>query len=171
MMRSTGRWVLTLWLIAPLAATAETLYVVDRLQVGLRAARDGNVVKPVETGAVLEVLERDERFARVRDKQGAEGWLELRYLSAEPPARLQLVKLQDELNKARSQLAEAQAQLKNAGASKPSVTASTTSEAEYELDYLWLGIAFAMLIAGFIAGIVWHRESIRRRMGGMYLRI
>lgn len=170
-MRSAGRWILALWLMAPLVAAAETLYVIDRLQVGLRAARDGNMVKPVETGAALEVLERDERFARVRDKQGAEGWLELRYLSAEPPARLQLVKLQDELSKARSQLAETQTQLKNAGTSKPSVPVSATSEAEYELDYLWLGIAFAMLIAGFIVGIVWHRESIRRRMGGMYLRI
>lgn len=170
-MRKTRWWVLALWLMAPFVATAETLYVIDRLQVGLRAARDGNVVKPLETGAVLEVLERDERFARVRDKQGAEGWLELRYLSAEPPVRLQLAKLQDELNKARTQLAESQAQIKNSGASKPSVSASTTSETEYELDYLWLAIGFAMLIAGFVAGIVWHRESIRRRMGGMYLRI
>ncbi|MEK7697293.1 MAG: TIGR04211 family SH3 domain-containing protein, partial [Pseudomonadota bacterium] len=106
---------MALWLIAPLAAAAETVYVSDRLQAGLRAARDGNVVKPIESGAMLEVLERDERFVRVRDKQGSEGWLELRYVSADPPARAQLAKLQDELNKARSQLAEAQ--LKNPSAS------------------------------------------------------
>ena len=158
---------LALWLIAPLAA-AETVYVSDRLQAGLRAARDGNVVKPIESGAMLEVLERDERFVRVRDKQGSEGWLELRYVSADPPARAQLAKLQDELNKARSQLAEAQLQETLARVRRPS---PAKPDAEYELDYLWLGIAFAMLIAGFIAGIVWHRESIRRRMGGMYLRI
>ena len=37
-----GFWcVLALWLITPLAA-AETVYVSDRLQAGLRAARDGN---------------------------------------------------------------------------------------------------------------------------------
>ncbi len=172
-----GRWcALALWLAVPLAAFAETVYVVDRLQVGLRATRDGAVVKTVESGAAFEVLERDERFARVRDKQGTEGWLELRYLSAEPPARLQLAKLQDDLNKARAQIAETQAQPKNAGnaaANAPPTPAATPTESDagYELDYLWLGIAFAMLIAGFIAGIVWHRESIRRRMGGMYLRI
>ena len=103
----------------------------------------------------------------MRDKQGSEGWLELRYVSAEPPARAQLAKLQDELSKTRGQLAEAQ--LKNPGAS--AAPAPAKPAAEYELDYLWLAIAFAMLIAGFIAGIVWHRESIRRRMGGMYLRI
>ena len=75
-----GFWcVLALWLITPLAA-AETVYVSDRLQAGLCAARDGNVVKPIESGAMLEVLERDERFVRVRDKQGSDGWLELRYM-------------------------------------------------------------------------------------------
>ena len=163
-----GFWcVLALWLSAPLVAAAETVYVSDRLQAGLRAARDGNVVKPIESGAMLEVLERDERFVRVRDKQGSEGWLELRYVSAEPPARAQLAKLQDELSKARGQLAEAQVKNPAAGAAP----AAAKPDAEYELDYLWLAIAFAMLIAGFIAGIVWHRESIRRRMGGMYLRI
>lgn len=36
---------------------------------------------------------------------------------------------------------------------------------------LWLGIAFAMLVLGFIGGILWVKESIRRRMGGMYLRV
>lgn len=154
---------LALWLVAPLAVSAETAYVSDRLSAGLRAARDGNTntVKSIESGAMLEVLERDERFARVRDQQGSEGWLELRYLSTEPPARAQLAKLQDDLNKANSQLAETQ--LKNPASAEPG--------AEYKLDYLWLAIAFAMLITGFGAGIVWHRESIRRRMGGMYLRI
>lgn len=163
---------LALWLVAPLAVSAETAYVSDRLSAGLRAARDGNTntVKSIESGAMLEVLERDERFARVRDQQGSEGWLELRYLSTEPPARAQLAKLQDDLNKANSQLAETQ--LKNpASAGAAPAPASAEPGAEYKLDYLWLAIAFAMLITGFGAGIVWHRESIRRRMGGMYLRI
>lgn len=169
-MRRDLWWLVVLCLgMAP--AHAETVYVTDKLQVGLRAARDGAVVKPVETGAVLEVLERDERFVRVRDRQGSEGWLETRHVSAEVPARLQLVKLQDELTKARAQLAEVQAQPKNAAASVSPAPAAAESDTEYELDYLWLAVAFAMLIAGFIAGIVWYRESIRRRMGGMYLRI
>ena len=38
-------------------------------------------------------------------------------------------------------------------------------------SFLWLGIAFAMLVLGFIGGVVWVKESIRRRMGGMYLRV
>ncbi len=158
---------LVVCLLAPLAASAETVYVIDKLQIGLRAARDGATVKPLETGAALEVLSRDERYMHVRDKAGIEGWIETRYVSPELPARAQLAKLQEELNKTRAQLAEAQAKPNNARPA-PVVVAD---EADYELDYVWLFIALGMLVAGFIAGILWHRESIRRRMGGMYLRI
>lgn len=177
-------WCLLVLCLGISPAHAETVYVIDKLQVGLRAARDGAVVKPVETGAALEVLERDGRFVRVRDRQGSEGWLETRYVSTEAPARLQLARLQEELSKARAQLAEAQTQVKaapdvaDAGKTDPAASvvrgasppANETPD-EFRLDYLWLLVAFAMLLIGFVAGIVWHRESIRRRMGGMYLRI
>ncbi len=161
-------WLLTGCLLAPLAASAETVYVIDKLQVGLRAERDGATVKPLETGAALEVLQRDERFVRVRDKAGAEGWVEVRYVSPELPARAQLAKLQEELGKTRAQLAEAQARPANVA---PAPVAAAGSEAEYELDYIWFFVALGMLAVGFVAGILWHRESIRRRMGGMYLKI
>jgi len=39
------------------------------------------------------------------------------------------------------------------------------------LDFVWLGISFAMLVIGFAVGVVWLRERNRRRLGGMYLRI
>ena len=37
--------------------------------------------------------------------------------------------------------------------------------------YGWLALSFAMLILGFVAGIVWLRERNRKKLGGMYLRI
>ncbi len=163
-------WFLAGLLLAPLAAVADTVYVIDKLQIGMRAERDNvsAVVKPLETGATLDVLQRDERFVRVRDKVGTEGWIEARYVSPELPARAQLAKLQEELNKVRAQLAATPAKPNNA-APAPLVVAD--AEADYELDYMWLFIALGLLVIGFIAGILWHRESIRRRMGGMYLRI
>lgn len=167
-MRLRG-WILAGCLLAPFAAPADTVYVIDKLQVGLRAARDGGAaVKTVETGAALEVLQRDESFVRVRDKAGAEGWIEMRYVSPELPARVQAAKLQEELNKMRTQLAEAQAKPNNIA---PAPVAATGAETEYELDYVWLLVALGTLAVGFVGGILWHRESIRRRMGGMYLRI
>ncbi len=39
------------------------------------------------------------------------------------------------------------------------------------LDFLWLGVSFAMLLVGFGLGAVWLRERNRRKLGGMYLRI
>lgn len=79
--------------------------------------------------------------------------------------QLQLAQAQEELKKKDEQLAR-----------KAAATATQADSRESQADdsgfsFLWLGIAFAMLLVGFVGGIVWVRESIRRRMGGMYLRI
>ena len=182
------------------AARAETVYVAERLRIGLRAetAETSAVVKTVETGMPLEVVERLDKFTRVRDPQGAEGWIETRYLTPDPPARRQLAKLQEELAKGRAQTTEAQTQLKKAqstlaeqagkikelemnAAAKPAPAAPVAAKtppvkpmaacAGFSFSYLWLGISFAMLGIGFAAGVRWLRESIRKRSGGMYLRV
>ena len=189
-------------------ARAETLYVAERMLVALRAeASDtGPAVKTVETGAPLEVLERQDRFVHVRDKQGSDGWVEARYLTTDPPARMQLAALQQELTKSRVQTTDAQAQLKKAQATvaeqaakiteleknaaekaavpppiapapapAPVVTAKpdvkTPAERDFQFSFVWLAISFAMLGIGFAGGVLWLRESIRRRSGGMYLRV
>ena len=187
-------------------ARAETLYVAERMLVGLRAeaADTAPVVATVESGKPLEVLQRQDRFVQVRDPQGTEGWIEARYLSPDPPARSQLAKLQDDLNKSRAQTTEANTQLKKAQAMvteqaakikeleqaardaaekaaaappppapvvAPPVAKTPPRETGFTFSYLWLGISFAMLGIGFGAGVKWLRESIRKRSGGMYLRI
>lgn len=257
---------LTLIGLAPGAGHAESAYIVDRLYAIMRteAIETSPVAKTIESGTVVEVLQRTERFARVRDKQGAEGWVETRYLTAEPPMRVQLAKLQDELTKARAQVAETQAQFKKTekalaaqtasmkempksalgtppssvsdaplraqivklqddlnksraqaadvqtqlkktevalteqtakrkelektvanvpvapapsaptvpakGAPAPAVAPPSTATG-FTFSFVWLGISFAMLGAGFAAGVAWLRESIRKRSGGMYLRV
>jgi SH3-like domain-containing protein len=45
------------------------------------------------------------------------------------------------------------------------------AEQYFQFSFVWLAISFAMLGIGFAAGIFWLRESIRRRSGGMYLRV
>lgn len=186
------------------SASAETMYVAERIRIGLRAetAESSTVVKTIESDTALEVLQRMDRFAQVREPQGAVGWIEARYLSAEPPARVQLSKLQEELTKARAQLTDAQAQLKKSQATiadqatklkeleknsadksavSPANPATNTADIRaavkpvtqtgYRFSFLWLAISFAMLGMGFVGGILWLRESIRRRSGGMYLRV
>jgi hypothetical protein len=184
------------------AAQAETVYVAERLRIGLRADMEETspVVKTVETGAPLEVVERLEKLVRVRDPQGTEGWIEARYLTPDPPARSQLTKLQEDLARSRAQATEAQAQLKKAqsalaeqtdkikelektaGASplpvppapvvvKAPPVIPVAAQDGFRISYPWLGISFAMLGVGFAAGVRWLRESIRKRSGGMYLRV
>jgi hypothetical protein len=182
------------------AAQAETVYVAERIRIGLRAevVETSAVVKTIETGTPLEVIERFDKLARVRDPQGTEGWIEARYLSPEPPARSQLARLQEDLAKSRTQAVEAQAQLKKAQSAlaeqaekikvleknatdrpapapvaikaPPPVTPAVANTGS-GFSYLWLGISFAMLGIGFAAGVRWLRESIRKRSGGMYLRV
>lgn len=183
----------------PMLAFAETAYVTERLNIPVYAApAEGAAVRTLEAGATLEVLERQERFARVRDAQGQEGWIDVRYLSAAAPARARLGKLQDDLTRLRAQLTEAQTKLKaaeealgkqsgrteelnrqlsaaQAAASKPAPAPEPAAAPKPATDggfaWGWLAFAFAMLILGFVAGLLWLRESIRRRSGGMYLRV
>jgi SH3 domain protein len=113
-------------------------------------------------------------------------------------ARAQIVKLQGEVKKkdeeisasaaardaataARDLAVKEAASLRSAVAREAAreATAPTAPEApqpaespkKFSFSFIWLGIAFAMLVVGFIGGIVWVKESIRRRMGGMYLRV
>lgn len=184
------------------AAQAETVYVAERLRIGLRAevVETSAVVKTVETGTPLEIVERFDKLVRVRDPQGTEGWIEARFLTPDPPARLQLAKLQEDLARSRAQATEAQAQLKKAQSAfaeqtnkikelekaagdrpppvppapvvvKPPPVIPAAAHDGFRLSYPWLGISFAMLGVGFAAGVRWLRESIRKRSGGMYLRV
>lgn len=189
-------------------ARAETLYVAERMLVGLHveAMDTSPVAHTVETGKPLEVLQRQGSFVQVRDPQGTEGWIEARYLTPDAPARLQLVKLQNDVTRSQAQAAEARTELKKAQATVTEQTAKIKQleqaardaaekaaaapppapapkqatapavekfpkQAGFTVSYLWLGISFAMLGIGFGAGVKWLRESIRKRSGGMYLRI
>jgi hypothetical protein len=194
--------------LAPLVALAETLYVTERLSVPVYATpAEGAAVRTVEAGAALEVLEKAERFTKVRDRQGGEGWIDTRYLVADAPARPQLARAGEELARLRRELADTQGRLKKAEGElgqqvarsqaldkqlAAAQTAATTAAAPppavpekpapaspersasvwaMEFSLSWLLLAFAMLGTGFVTGVVWLRESIKKRSGGMYLRI
>lgn len=184
-------------LVMAFQVRAETMYVTDRLSVPLRAAfAEGSpVVKSIDSGSALEVLERQDKYARVRDNQGAEGWVEARYLANAPAARAQLERAQAEIGRLTKELAEAQARIKqldaslaqesargvelaktaeqaNAQATQASAirSAAVTDDAT-DFSWGWIVLAFAMLWIGFGAGVVWIRERHRKKLGGMYLRI
>jgi hypothetical protein len=203
------RFFLLVPLLAVLTASAETAFVTDRLSVTLKSAQGeaGVAVKQLDAGAPLEVLERAGLWAHVRDRGGADGWIEARFVSSEAPARSQLAESQAQLVRLRTQLTDAQAQIKKSEAAlaqesarvkelqkngaatppaaqpalpapavvepkpAPAAAEAASASAEGMSTPAWLAICFAMLVTGFLSGSWWLRESIRRRSGGMYLRV
>ncbi len=78
------------------AAGAETLFITDRLKLGLHESRERTsaVIELLPSATELEVLERDGSFVRVRTPDGTEGWVDAAYLTADLPARLEVAELQ-----------------------------------------------------------------------------
>ncbi len=81
---------------APIAALGETLYVIDRLLVGVHedTARDSAIVKVVPTATMLEILKREKDFVKVRTPDGSEGWVDASYLTEEVPSQLVVEELE-----------------------------------------------------------------------------
>lgn len=107
---------LALLVLLPGLVQAETAYVTDRLFVSIREAQapESPAVKSVVTGTEVEVLQRVDGFAQVRDADGAEGWIAERYLVATAPLRKQLDNANAELKQARSELVALRQQLATA---------------------------------------------------------
>lgn len=202
---------LAVLLLVPLAASAETAYITDRLFVSIRDGQgpESTAIKSVVSGTAVEVLQRVDGFVQVREPAGAEGWISERYLVATAPGRAAvdasaaaLTQAQAELETLRKQLATAKKtaaddarraqaleqklnaleQAPDAGTgdtaeapvestSSPEVGGAVTMSSGFSFHWGWLLIAFAMLVAGFVSGVIWLREVNRKKMGGMYLRI
>lgn len=88
---------------------APTRYVSDELQITLRSGPTNNhrILKMVDAGVPLEVLEEaEDGWARVRMREGTEGWVLARYLSNTPAARDRLATATTKLEKAQQELAQ-----------------------------------------------------------------
>ena len=84
------RLLISVFLLMPLLAVAETAYVTDNLRLGLHAAEDTSdrAFRFLESGQPMEILVRDRNYANVRLPDGTEGWVKSAYLVDEKPAKL-----------------------------------------------------------------------------------
>jgi len=167
---------------------AQEVFVKDSLRVGVRA-EPGNTVAPVSvvtTGMKLTVLEASGNYLKIRSESGVTGWVRKTYVSAEPPARVFLQKLQEKYQQQSAELAqqtrlaraaELNAQTLNEEISKLKMN---TAELQIQLEdersenlmssfgYLWkLGLFILISIGGFVAGVFWHRSYAMKRLGGL----
>ena len=101
--------------IASFAVTAETVYVIDHLAVGVHEEKVLNsaIIKVLPTGTTLEVLERDEELVRVRTDDGLEGWVDKNYVMQDKPAQLALLELEAKHVDAVNELEVARAEIES----------------------------------------------------------
>ncbi len=98
----TRRLLLTLCLLLLAGGVqAETKYVVDKIIITLRAgpSTQYQILRTLPSGTAMEVLETQEKYSRVRLKDGTEGWVLNQYLTAKPIARHRLAAAQKELTR------------------------------------------------------------------------
>jgi SH3 domain protein len=106
---------LFLLLLLASAASAQTRYVSDRLEVTLRTgtSTQHSIIRMLPSGARLEVLETDgaSGYSRVRAADGTEGWVLTRYLMEQPAARDRLAAAQQRLESLNARVADLSAEL------------------------------------------------------------
>lgn len=178
-MRRRVWWVLLATMaVARAQGATETAYVTDQLRVALRAdaTPEADAIGMLTSGAAVTVLARDARMLHVRSASG-EGWVDARYVVAEPPAAAQLLaargqleQLQMQLNQAHGALAEQAARIADLESRAPRPAPETPPPAP-ALLLAWAVSAAAMLGIGFLAGMARVRRNYRKRLGGMTLGI
>ena len=75
---------------------AETLYVKDVLRLPLRTGQstEYKIIAVIESGLQVEVMQIQEEWTQVRLPNEKEGWVQSRYLTPEPTAKLKLEQLE-----------------------------------------------------------------------------
>lgn len=184
--------VLCLLLTGLQSALADTVYVKERQSASLRTgtAAEDAVVGRATTGTGLELLEQTDTHTRVRMADGTEGWLANYLVTREQPAARKIEAAEAARKKAESDAAklattvkslqqqlqarEVEAERQQAQAPPAPVEDAAAGDPEIgpkDVNLLWIGISFAMLIIGFVAGALWLRERTRRKLGGMHIRV
>ncbi len=93
---------LSLWLPVAAHAIEGVGYVTDHLQLSMYAEKggQGDKVKVLESGDVLDILETSGAYLHVRTATGEEGWVKKHYIVSDPPASLKVLELEEKLKAA-----------------------------------------------------------------------
>ena len=94
-------FILIIILISSLSAEADSMYVTDVLKVTLRTGPSVNnkIIKMVESGQKIEVIEPGQEWSLVRLDDGMEGWILNRYMILGETNKIKLVKLESNYSK------------------------------------------------------------------------
>ena len=76
-------------------ALAEPLYITDKISIPVYADKSSksNAIKTLASGTIVDVVNREEKFAWIRTTDDVEGWVEAKYLSNEKPTQIEYLQL------------------------------------------------------------------------------
>jgi len=160
--------------LAPETARSETLYVIDRLLVGVYPDESltGTALEVLPTGASLEILARQGEHIQVRTGNDIEGWVDSNYLMREKPAQLLLLEAETALEKTRERLQEAERQIRTLVAGGTGLVSSGISGAGFPsrseplppplTARQWIFLIFSFLLALSVGGLLIYGMIHRR---------
>ena len=99
-------------LLVALPAVAEPAWVSGEVRLNLRsgAGNQYRILGVLKTGDSLQVLERSEKWTKIRTAEGEEGWIPGGYLSPQPPPASRLEELEVEVASLRNVLESAESE-------------------------------------------------------------
>jgi len=132
--------VLTVLLVLPALAAAETVYVSENFEITMRTGpgTERKIISLVESGKALEMVERGDEWSLVRTASGKEGWVLNRYLTSSQPSAMVLERVRQDYDvlsakyddlKEKFQALEAQKKVADADLSQNSQDLSELSQA------------------------------------------
>lgn len=159
---------LLLLLAFGVAQAEEFMYVDDRLTVTVRTGQGNQykILRVLESGERVQILERDGEYVRVRDPKGTEGWMRVQYLTKQPIARDRLVAAEQKIAALQEEREKLRAQLKTVQEER---TEARTTSSQLEKDYTMLQKELAKLREVAAAPIQLHEENqaMRARLTGL----
>lgn len=165
---------------------AEFVYISDSLRVGVRSEPVNSVppIGVVLTGMKLEVLESQDGYLKIKTDKNLTGWIKDIYVTKTPPAMIQLNKLKSKYDKLKSevskggettdilekanvalneQIDELKQQRREWQRERAGMLASQHSDS----SVFWYIIIVVLMGISFGAGILWHRNLVMKRLGGL----
>jgi SH3 domain protein len=99
---------LALFFVAAGSVQAETRYVSDQITITLRRGpgTEYKILKNLNTGTPVEVLEDGETWLMVRHKDGTEGYVLRQYMTGELPKAILIARLEKEKERLKNRIAE-----------------------------------------------------------------
>jgi SH3 domain protein len=164
--------------IAPVSASAERGWIRGEIKLNLRSGpgTQFRILGGVATGDGLTVVERRERWTKVRTDEEMEGWIPVGFLKPEPPPTVRLAQAENEVLNLRQQLESITSESSAMRTTNAALAESDGAQrAEIErliLDntklragarYPELIAGASILAAGMILGAMLHKSAANKR--------